>query len=1026
VSAPEVLTTPQVGAVFGVGIALSSCAPDQLEVVPLRRYATAREPAPAPLQRFASLPHYIERAHDRHLRERIARAAAGESQIATLISHSTAGKKRAMYEAITGVKPDEDGPLLTNWRICPGTSPEEPDTLLTQITAVAPRTVLWLPGAERYLLEPGDAVGNAIAKALRELLNDVRRRPALVLCAMRSRAWQQLTAPRPPGSTDSLQHARVLLAGSEIVVPDVFTAEEQERAMMSGDPVIADAAAHAPERYVIQYVRAAPELETRFATGTPEQRAVVQCAIDARLAGHGPSIPTSLLERGAGGYLSSRDRDGLPATWFADAVAELTRRGAADASLLIAQQADDEAGTPRGSMRLADYLERQWITDVEHPPLPSPHLWPVLVDHAAPDNLLALARECWRRRMLREGCRFYLRAAAAGDVAARHEFAAQLRSAHRIDDALAQLDVLITGGDLTAVVEAATILLAENRPDEAIELLKPWAADDHHQSIVLTAMAYARRAERATPGRAMHSDRLYQALADRGRALELYRRLGEHGDLRSALAYADMLADDPHGIEADCCDAAATWLMRIADEQGMDTICAAAELLVRAHGPDAALEMLQRRATREGDHAAYLLGAQILGDHDRDEEALEWITSAAEYRVPGAVLLAAKMHADAGLFPAAVGYAEDAAASGDCRGFIVVGEAYAARRLPQRALDCFRRAAENGDSSAWAKAAVAAAEAGWLNDATGLVRRALRATGCPDTQLVREVTVALCRARQAGDTVRWYLQNTDTGAGDVLVPVSKFLLEPEIADAAVTTYMRLAGVTRGQACAWLAEGLVRADAHDQALAARRRTTTSAEPTRSKLSSAAEWFLQAKKLGYAPAVVRAVEVLIQLRRFEAADSLLKRAEPTRRLDTCRAIVHAHQGMVAQAMAVLESQLQVGNTSAVVPIATVLFQSRQSDDALDVLRRGAEAGDKAAQIALADHHRRRRRNEQALELYLAALAHGQDDALDSIRRLLTGWRRDRDIATLEDITTYGVTAEGHLSPPWTIGSLTGNTY
>ncbi|WP_328617206.1 hypothetical protein OHS18_13270 [Amycolatopsis sp. NBC_00355] len=1019
---PEVRATPQVKAVFGIGIALSTCAPDQLEVVPLRRYVTAREPTSATLTRYASLPSYIEREHDRRLRERVALAAAGESQIATLISYSTAGKKRAMYEAITNAKSDEAEPLLTDWRICPGTSPEEPDTLLTQIMAVAPRTVLWLPGAERYFLEPGDAVGNAIAKALRELLTDVRRRPSLVLCAMRSRVWQQLTAPRPPGVSDSMQHARVLLAGSEIVVPDAFTAEEQERAMLSGDPVIADAAAHALERYVIQYVRAVPELEARFATGTPEQRAVVQCAIDARLAGHGPWIPTTLLERGAGGYLSSRDRDSLPATWFADAVAELTRRGAADASLLIARPAEDGAETLSGSMRLADYLERQWITDVENPPLPSMHLWPVLVDHAAADNLLALARECWRRRMLRESCQFYLRAATAGDFAARHELADRLRGAHRIDDALAQLDLLIKRGDTTAVIEAATILLAENRPDEAIELLKPWVVDKHHESIALTAMAYAKRAERATPGRAMHSDRLYRALADRGRALALYRRLGEQGDLRAALAYADMLADDPHGIESDCCDTAATWLMRMADEQGMDTISAAAELLVRAHGPDVALEMLQQRATLEGDHAAYLLGAQILVDHGRDEEALEWITSAVEYRVPGAVLLAAKMHADASLFPAALGYAEEAAASGDCRGFIMIGEAYAARRLPARALGCFRRAAENGDSSAWNKAALAAAEAGWVNDATGLVRLAHRATGAPDTHLVRGVAIALCRSQQTDDAIPWYLQNTDTGARDVLVPVSKFLLERDNAEAAVTTYMRLAQVTRGQACAWLAEGLVRADAHDQALAARRRTTTSAEPARSKLSAAAEWFLRAKELGYAPAVVRAAEVLIQLRRFDAADNLLDKAEHTRRLDTCRAIVHAHQGMFSQAMTVLDRQLQAGNTSAVVPIATVLFQSRQSDYALDVLRRGAEAGDRSAQITLADHHRRRRRNEQALELYLAALVHGQDDALDGIRRLLTSWRRDRDIATLEDVISHGVTADGRLSSPWTLASLT----
>ena len=101
------------------------------------------------------------------------------------------------------------------------------------------RTVLWLPGAERYLLDPGDEIGNAVGKALCELVHDERRRPSLVLCTLRSRAWQQLTAPRRPGQPDVLLHARRLLTGSEILVPCTFTADEVERAMTSGDLALA-------------------------------------------------------------------------------------------------------------------------------------------------------------------------------------------------------------------------------------------------------------------------------------------------------------------------------------------------------------------------------------------------------------------------------------------------------------------------------------------------------------------------------------------------------------------------------------------------------------------------------------------------------------------------------------------------------------------------------------------------------------------------------------------------------------------
>ncbi|GHG42789.1 MULTISPECIES: hypothetical protein [Amycolatopsis] len=269
--------------------------------------------------------------------------------------------------------------------------------------------------------------------------------------------------------------------------------------------------------------------------------------------------------------------------------------------------------------------------------------------------------------------------------------------------------------------------------------------------------------------------RLSDVFDDRDRALELYRNLGEQGDLSAALAYADMRADDPREPEAERCAAAATWLLRLADEHGMEPIIVAAELLVRAHGPQAALEMLQQRAAGEGDHACYLVGAQILADHERDEEALEWVASAVENHVPGAPTQAAKMFADAGLFPIALDYAEQAATSADCAAFIEVGHAFAAQRLPQRALECFRRAAENGDDSAWAKAARTAAEAGWLDDATGLARRAQRATGSPDAHLVRDVVVALCRTGRANDAICWYLQNADTGARDILVPISKSL-----------------------------------------------------------------------------------------------------------------------------------------------------------------------------------------------------------------------------------------------------------
>ena len=90
------------------------------------------------------LPYYIFRDHDQELGAVIDRAAAGHNSAVFMVADSSTGKTRACWEAI-----GRHVTLTETWRLWNPISSGPPQALLEGLPHVAPRTVMWLDGAQQ-------------------------------------------------------------------------------------------------------------------------------------------------------------------------------------------------------------------------------------------------------------------------------------------------------------------------------------------------------------------------------------------------------------------------------------------------------------------------------------------------------------------------------------------------------------------------------------------------------------------------------------------------------------------------------------------------------------------------------------------------------------------------------------------------------------------------------------------------------------------------------------------------------------
>ena len=293
-----------------LGKPISECDPLLLEVH--RAIEVAHHDRP-----LSSLPAYVPRAHDARLGNVVGAVAGGQSRLVTLVGGSSTGKTRACWEAVQ--------PLAASgrWRLWHPKDPTRPGAAAAAISEVGGYTVLWLNEAQHYLLPADPTLGERVAAGLRSLLEDPHRGPVLVLATLWPQFWDRLTIRSSPDEPDLHAQARELLDGTDMRVPETFTADDLQTASTVGqdDPRIRQATERADAGRITQYLAGVPQLLRRYRNAPPVARAIIDVAIDARRLGHPPGVPHNLLAEAAPSYLTDHEWEQAGDDWLERALA---------------------------------------------------------------------------------------------------------------------------------------------------------------------------------------------------------------------------------------------------------------------------------------------------------------------------------------------------------------------------------------------------------------------------------------------------------------------------------------------------------------------------------------------------------------------------------------------------------------------------------------------------------------------------------------------------------------------------------
>ncbi|WP_327743428.1 hypothetical protein OHO28_08950 [Streptomyces europaeiscabiei] len=386
------------------------------------------------------LPTYVPREHDRALAEVVVQAVAGASRIAVLVGGSSTGKTRACWETLTLLR-GRDEP----WRLWHPIDPTRPDAALAELADIAPYTVIWLNEAQEYL-KP-DQLGEQVAAGLRNLLRDPQRAPVLVLATLWPDHWDTLTTRT---EADRHAQARELLDGHRIRVPDAFTgAALGELAQAAGaDPRLGEAAEHAPDGQITQYLAGVPVLLSRFEDAPPATKALIHAAMDARRLGAGPRIPLAWLAEAAPGYPTEAEWNQSGGDWLEQALHYVTKPCNGIPGILTPvktgtprNQRNRRSGPPAGHRtwagqgplyRLADYLD-QHGRHHRAEMIPPIDFWTAAVAHAHPADLTTLGNAAWARGLYRDAAQLHKHATTHGNPHAASVLVNHLRTLHPAD-----------------------------------------------------------------------------------------------------------------------------------------------------------------------------------------------------------------------------------------------------------------------------------------------------------------------------------------------------------------------------------------------------------------------------------------------------------------------------------------------------------------------------------------------------------------------------------------------------------------
>ncbi len=399
------------------------------------------------------LPPYLRRPSDEALDTVVDHAVQGTSGMAVLLGDSSTGKTRALWEAVQRLSDD--------WRLW---HPPSPDTLLSSLRSVGPRTVLWLNEIHRYLLTTDADRDETVAAGLSELIRDPDRAPVLVL----GTSWHTYRRPmtKAEGTTDENRERRALLANRWIRVPSHFT--EDEVATLLTVPDLSDVRLHqaarsAEGRHITQYLAGGPALQERYANASPTARAVLEAAMDARRFGHGPELAAGFLEDAATDYLTELELDLAPEEWFAEALQYLSEPCRGVRGPLSPIRGTEGAGL---RLRLADFLEQHArLTRGLH--CPGDAFWRAAERHATASDRAALAGAAAARDRISDAKSLALSIAKADDGNALNSLAWHVEQHHGKLDATPYYALAAEAGHSKAQVRLAWRLEQNGNLDAA-------------------------------------------------------------------------------------------------------------------------------------------------------------------------------------------------------------------------------------------------------------------------------------------------------------------------------------------------------------------------------------------------------------------------------------------------------------------------------------------------------------------------------------------------------------------------------
>ncbi|MEU3787804.1 hypothetical protein [Streptomyces sp900129855] len=746
------------------------------------------------------LPDYIQRDHDRQLRQRLTAATTtnGETALLVVRGASCTGKTRTAYEAVRA--------CLSDWQLV---FPKGADGLraLLAAEALGPRTVLWLNEAQDFLTGPA---GEAAAAALRRRMEGPG--PLVVLATLWPNYYRDLMAAPAPSGEDAHPHARALLDPVvPITVPEVFDGQALRELATRADLSLATAARTTPAGTITQALAAGPDLVDHYEQAVPPYgpygKAIIAAAMDARRLGHASPLPAALLKAAAPGYLTEQLRAGAePETWFTHALAHAKYKVKGVAAALEPVADPSGMGSLPHVYRLADYLDHHGRT-TRRCDFPPASFWTAVQHHAAtPADLSGLADAAHVRGRFRMATALYQQAAAGGDTEAMCNLGVQRQAAGDLLGALQLFRQAAARGDDNGLAAAADILQGVGK-HQAVERMFLLALA---RGSAFAPVYFAEERERA--GDLKGAEEFYRQAAARGgkpaALLDLAERREQAGDLQEAEQLFRQAA--AHGAISDLIHLAEE-RERAADLQGAEKLCRYAldaggtdaltplvRLRERARGGPDVMQMVREVFEAGGAKALTPLarGLEQVGDRSKAQWLYEKAAAEGE---TFALTRVAEWRAESGDLKGAEGFYRQAAAHGDPQALAAL--AYQRERAGdlEEAEQLYRQAAAHGDEYALIHLAKARKSAGDLEGVRRLYREV--AVG-GDIRAVDRLAELLEQAGDREGLTQLYRQALDAGERGALDRLAK--LQEQAGDVEGAEQLRRFGLGPGGAptAAW--------------------------------------------------------------------------------------------------------------------------------------------------------------------------------------------------------------------------------